>query len=63
MRSARILTLILLLTFAIIGQTNKGGISGTVTDTNGAVVPGAKVTVTNEATKQSIVLTTSSSGA
>jgi hypothetical protein len=62
MRLAKILVLILLSSLAIIGQTNKGGISGTVTDTNGAVVPGAKVTITNEATKQSIVLTTSNSG-
>ena len=62
MRSIKISTLILLFTFVIVGQTNKGGISGTVSDANGAVVPGAKVTITNEATKISVVLTTSDSG-
>src|SRR5436305_14809090 len=62
MRLVKTSALILLFTLAIIGQTNKGGISGTVSDTNGAVVPGAKVTITNEATKQSVVLTTSDSG-
>src|SRR5438105_5049730 len=62
MRLVKTSALILLFTLAIIGQTNKGGISGTVSDTNGAVVPGAKVTITNEATKQSITLTTSDSG-
>lgn len=63
MRSLKILAFVLLISLTIIGQTNKGGISGTVTDTNGAVVPGAKVTITNEATKQSIVVNSSSSGA
>src|SRR6476661_5155619 len=63
MRLAKISVLILLSSLALIGQTNKGGISGTVTDTNGAVVAGAKVTITNDATKQSIVVTTSDSGA
>ena len=62
MRLVKTSALILLFILAIIGQTNKGGISGTVSDTNGAVVPGAKVTITNEATKQSVVLTTSDSG-
>ena len=62
MRSLKISAFILLITFAIIGQTNKGGISGTVSDPNGAVVPGAKVTITNDATKETLVLTTSDSG-
>src|SRR4029079_5042431 len=62
MRSFKILALILLVTLAIIGQTNKGGISGTVSDANGAVVPGAQVTITNDATKVAVVLTTSDSG-
>lgn len=39
-----------------------GSIQGTVTDPNGAVVPGATVTITNKATGQANKLTSSSSG-
>lgn len=62
MRLLRVSIFVLSCCLAIIGQTNRGGISGTVTDANGAVVPNAKVTVTNEATARSIVLNTSDSG-
>jgi hypothetical protein len=47
----------------VIGQTNKGGISGTVQDSNGAAIPGATVTVTNIGTNQSTKVTTSETGA
>ena len=63
MRLTRISIFILLLSLTIIGQTNRGGISGTVTDASGSAVPGAKVTVTNAGTNQSVTLTTSDSGA
>jgi hypothetical protein len=43
-------------------QTNRGGISGTVTDPNGGGIPGAKVTVTNAGTNQATTLTTSDEG-
>src|SRR5436190_3822372 len=43
-------------------QTNRGGISGTVTDSTGGVIPNAKVTVTNMGTNQSQKLTTSGEG-
>ncbi len=39
-----------------------GVITGTVTDPTGAVVPGAKVTISNKATSQSVVVTTSQTG-
>jgi len=47
---------------AVKAQDIFGVISGTVTDSTGAVVPEAKVTIQNEDTKQSRVLTTSDSG-
>src|SRR5262245_46504477 len=40
-----------------------GSIQGTVTDPSGAVVSGAKVTITNKGTAQKIALTTNASGA
>src|SRR5215510_12072004 len=46
----------------VLAQTNRGGISGTVTDKNGGVIPGATVTVTNVGTNQSQKLTTSNEG-
>src|SRR6266487_87799 len=63
MRTIHILAIALFCSFAVIGQTNKGGISGTVTDANGAAVPGATVTVTNLGTKQESKVTTSETGA
>jgi len=42
MRAMRILGLFLLCAVAVSAQTNKGGISGTVVDPNGAVVPGRR---------------------
>jgi hypothetical protein len=50
------------LTNLVSAQTNKGGISGTVTDQQGAVVAGATVMITNVGTNQSVKLTTSESG-
>jgi hypothetical protein len=47
---------------ACLAQTNKGRISGTVFDKQGAVIPGAIVTVTNTGTSESIKLTSSESG-
>src|SRR5713226_5264175 len=59
----RVIAVIFVCSVALVGQTNKGGISGTVTDQNGALVPGATVTITNLGTNQSQTLTTSESGA
>src|SRR5436305_3096710 len=62
MRIARLLVISLLIAFPIIGETNKGAITGTVMDPNGLPVAGAKVTITNEATGVAITQTTSSAG-
>lgn len=63
MRYISILVIGVLCAVVAVGQTNKGAISGTVLDTNGAAVPGAKITITNIGTNQSTVLMSSSEGA
>lgn len=62
MRLTRIFFITLLFNLAVFSQTNRGGISGTVTDPTGAAIPGAKVKVINAGTNQSVTLTTSDSG-
>ena len=62
MRAMQILALFLLCVVMASAQTNKGGISGTVMDANGAAVPGANVTITNIGTNQSQTVTTSDTG-
>ena len=62
MRTMMFIAAILLCALGVVAQTNKGGISGTVTDSNGGVVPGATVTATNLGTNQSQTVTTSESG-
>ncbi len=51
-----------LLAGAVAAQTSTSRITGTVTDTTGAVVPGATVTATNEATGVAQTQTTTDSG-
>jgi hypothetical protein len=63
MRAIRILGLLVLCVVAANAQTNKGGITGTVTDANGGAVPGASVTITNLGTNESVVVSTSETGA
>ena len=62
MRTMQILVVTLLCTFTVFGQSNKGAISGTVLDSNGAAVAGANVTVKNSGTGQSSTVTTTESG-
>lgn len=56
------LNIAIICAIAATAQTNRGGISGTVSDKNGGVIPGATVTVTNIGTNQSQKLTTSEEG-
>jgi hypothetical protein len=55
---------VLLFPTSLFSQTTSatGSIQGTVSDPSGAVVPNAKVTITNAATRQTVQLTTNSSG-
>src|SRR5579884_939574 len=46
-----------------LAQTNRGGISGNVTDTSGAVVPNARITITNMGTNEVRHLNTGANGA
>jgi hypothetical protein len=57
--------LILILVFAAFSfaQTNFGRLAGTVFDTSGGVLPGANVTITNEATNQTQTVVTNERGA
>ena len=63
--SLAVLAVALLALASAIGQTtvSTGSIQGTVTDPSGAVVSGAKVTITNKGTGQVISTTSSSAGA
>lgn len=60
--AALALTLTLLGAGAALAQVDTGAIVGTVTDQTGAVVPGAKVTLTNEGTGLALSTTTGSDG-
>jgi hypothetical protein len=56
------LALLLALPVVSLSQTFRGGISGTVTDQSGAVVPGAQVTALDPATNATLKSVTSSAG-
>src|SRR6185503_652026 len=62
MRIVKIFVFLIVCVSAVLGQTNRGGISGTVVDQNGGAVPGASVTITNIGTNQTTKITTSGSG-
>ena len=53
---------ILLSSVALFAQTNTTTISGSVTDTSGAIMPGVEVTITNKANAAAQTATTSGSG-
>ncbi|MGA2388052.1 MAG: carboxypeptidase regulatory-like domain-containing protein [Candidatus Sulfotelmatobacter sp.] len=54
--------LIVFVGIAAFGQAGRGGISGTITDSNGAVVAGAQIVLLNSATGVALHTTTSSAG-
>jgi hypothetical protein len=59
----RAFSLLLLLTgLSLVGQTNRGSLSGSVEDSSGAAIPSATVTIRNLATGQVMKLTTSQAG-
>jgi hypothetical protein len=66
LRSAFPVLLLLVVLFALpavgFGQTFRGGISGTITDQSGAVLPGAQVTAVETATNISYKAVSSSAG-
>ena len=61
-KSVLVIALGFVLTSVALGQTNRGGISGTVFDQSGAVVSGATVIITNMGTNETQRVTTSDSG-
>jgi hypothetical protein len=56
------LLLIFLLSGVLAAQTNRGTISGTVSDSSGAVIAGATVKITNAGTNQSFTIKTADNG-
>src|SRR5437588_702374 len=60
--SLALIALVLIFPLRASAQVDAGAISGTVKDSSGGVVPGAKVTLTNEDTGQQLSTTSSSAG-
>src|SRR3954466_7266406 len=58
----RLVSLFLTLTAILLGQQGRGTILGEVSDSTGASVPGAQVTVTSVSTNQSFQTETTSEG-
>lgn len=57
-----VLTVVLCLAGLALGQSSTGSIQGTVTDTQGAVIPDASVVITNQATSRAITVKTNGDG-
>jgi hypothetical protein len=51
-RAVSLLAVVFILSAAVFAQSNTGSITGVVTDPNGAVVPNAAVTITNQGTNE-----------
>ena len=61
-RPAWVLCLSLILCASLAAQTTTGSVRGTITDSSGAIIPQAKVTVTDTATGVQTVATTNQAG-
>src|SRR6266852_2851932 len=61
-KSCMVSLCILLLSLSAMAQIQNGQFTGTVTDSTGAALAGAKVTVTNQATNLSVTTTTNGTG-
>ena len=59
MRSVLGLTYLLVFTSSVWAQSERGNITGIVSDPSGAAVAGASLTITQRATNASVTLTTS----
>jgi Carboxypeptidase regulatory-like domain len=59
----RLVAIALLSAFSVFAQTNRGAITGTITDQSQSVVPGATITITNIGTNEVRRLTSGGSGA
>jgi hypothetical protein len=57
-----VVTMIGLITGAVYAQTDTGRVTGTVTDTTGAIIPGATVALTNQDTGAAQTLTSTNDG-
>ena len=64
MKTKLIAITLLLISFGVTtsAQTSRGTVSGTITDSNGAVIPGAEITLTSDATGISRTTTTNGEG-
>src|SRR5215467_7643311 len=59
----RLVAIALLSAFSVFAQTNRGAISGTITDQSQSVVPGATITILNLGTNETRKLTSGTTGA
>ena len=62
MKTFRVASALLFCASLCVGQTNRGGISGTVVDASGGTVPGATIIIKNNGTNQETRTKTSSIG-